>query len=121
MQGSHGEWLTLLRDASRTLGQSTGPRSPALHADVERRVARAEVLVRLGERSAASRSLTAEPLVTGDEIEVLAHASAEAYLPLQRRAQPPPRSGGQASPLHFGGRPPLQRLHNLAWVATRCL
>ena len=113
MQGSHGEWLTLLRDASRTLGQSTGPRSPALHADVERRVARAEVLVRLGERSAASRSLTAEPLVTGDEIEVLAHASAEA------RRRPGP--AGRLPHSTLGGRPPLQRLHNLAWVATRCL
>ena len=91
---SRGEWLTLLRDASQPLEASAGRARAPADADVERRAARAEALVHLGELSAASRSLTAGDEATLAELrdpsrrpqesvdalspEVLAHAPAQA-------------------------------------------
>ena len=91
---SRGEWLTLLRDASQPLEASAGRACAPADADVERRAARAEALVHLGELSAASRSLTAGDGATLAELrdpsrrpqesvdalspEVLAHAPAQA-------------------------------------------
>ena len=87
---SRGEWLALLRDASQPLEASAGRARAPADADVERRAARAEALVHLGELSAASRSLTA-----GDE----------ATLAELRDPSIPPGAGRRAQPGSASARP----------------
>ncbi|CAE7241283.1 unnamed protein product, partial [Symbiodinium sp. CCMP2456] len=57
-----GDWPSLLRAACSAPPAQPTPCPPAGGADSERRAARATALVHLGELSAASRALTAEPL-----------------------------------------------------------
>ena len=61
-----GEWPSLLRAACPSTPARPAQRSPA-EDDSDRRAARAAALVHLGELSAASRALTAEPLADGNE------------------------------------------------------
>ena len=83
MRLAGGEWLTLLRDASLPLEASAGRARAPADADVERRSAGAEALVHLGELSATSHPLTAEPLAVGDEATF-----AELRDPSQRPQEP---------------------------------
>ncbi|CAE7822655.1 unnamed protein product [Symbiodinium sp. CCMP2592] len=64
---SAAAWPSLLRAACAAPPARPTPRSPADGADPERRAARATALVHLGELSAASRALTAEPLAAGNQ------------------------------------------------------
>ena len=61
-----GDWHSLLRAACASTPARPASRPPAGGTDVDRRAARASALVRLGELSAASRALTAEPLADGN-------------------------------------------------------
>ena len=61
-----GEWPSLLRAACPSTPARPAQRSPA-EDESDRRAARAAALVHLGELSAASRALTAEPLADSNE------------------------------------------------------